>query len=87
MLASFGSVLLVLFNGGRQVGRVEAAISRLTGIEESLKRVADHEVKLGILQETVNRTRSDFKDLRNRLLENIEEGAEMRGKLESRHDK
>jgi hypothetical protein len=82
-----GTAAMVLFHGGRQVGRVEAAISRLTGIEEKLKKVIDHDVDIGILKDSYERMRSDHKRLAAKVEGTAEETAEMRGRFESVHEK
>lgn len=80
------SVALVLFAGGRQVGRVEAAITRLSGIEAKLEKVPIIEAKLGTLEDTYRLLRSDHKELRRQVFGEAVETAEMRGRLESKHD-
>lgn len=57
------SVGLVLFNGGRQAGRVEAAIKRLESIEKNLEAVPELKVKVGVTEEAILRMRSDHREL------------------------
>jgi hypothetical protein len=85
VVTAIASTALVLFHGGRQVGRVESAISRLTNIEEKLNKVIDHDIKISVLTEAYDRMRSDFKDLKRRVEGTAEETAEMRGKYGSQH--
>lgn len=86
VLTAIGSTALVLFHGGRQVGRVEAAIGRLTGIEEKLRKVVDHEIKIEVIEKLYERMRSDFKDLKRRVEGTADETAEMRGQFKSHHE-
>lgn len=85
VLTAIGSTSLVLFHGGRQVGRVQGAIERLTGIEDKLKKIIDHEIKIEVLTDAYDRMRSDFKELRRKVEGTSENTAEMRGKYESKH--
>lgn len=64
IITSIVSVALVVWNGGRQAGRVQAAIDRLKGIEEKLDKVPELTVKVGTLEQLYERGRSDHKELR-----------------------
>lgn len=87
------TVATLLFVGGKQVGRVEAAIGRLVGIEVKLAKVDEHSGQIGTVTDTVLRMRSDHKELREdvRGLEvkvdrQTETLAMIRGRLASTHD-
>ena len=89
IVTALGSVALVLWHGGRQVGRVESAITRLLGIEtvtkETASTVQKHEVKLGILENSFSALRSDHRELKSKVDSTKEDTAAIRGKLESFH--
>jgi len=80
------SVGLVLFHGGRQAGKVEAAVNRLTGIETKLGKVDELAVSVGTLQNAFTSLRSDHKELKVKIDRVIEGTAEIRGKLASTHE-
>lgn len=85
-LVAVVSLALLLINGGRQVGRIETVVNRLTGIETKLEKVIDHEVQIGILTQVVERLRSDHKSLAAKVDSVSLRAAEVRGRLESTHD-
>ena len=65
MLASTSPVLgafVVVFFGGRQVGRIEAAVSRLLRLETSVARSSEklewHDRRLGLLEDVVSQMRA-----------------------------
>jgi hypothetical protein len=86
-VASIVSAFLVIFHGGRQVGKVEAAISRLVGIEAKVDIIPELEVRIGQQEEVTLRLRSDHKDLAVRVDRVVEGTAEMRGRFQSQHDR
>jgi hypothetical protein len=69
----------MLYTGGRQVGRVEAAISRLAGIEAKVAIIPELAVKIEIVENIAVRIRSDH----NALAQQV---AHVRGRLDSVHD-
>jgi hypothetical protein len=92
-IACLGSAAAVIFTGGKQIGRVEAAIGRLVGIEAKLAKVDEHNGLIWTIGEVVRNMRSDHRELRGRVdnidskLDKVAElTAEMRGKLTSIHD-
>lgn len=85
-VASVVSAFLVIFHGGRQVGKVEAAISRLTSIEDKVKVIPELEVRLGQQEQIALRLRSDHRELANKVDRVLEGNAELRGRLQSQHD-
>jgi hypothetical protein len=86
LLTCFGTGCMVLFHGGRQVGRVEAAVSRLSGIEKSLEKIGELVTRVGVLEGAYERLRSDHKDLRHKVDDTTKDTATMRGRYESHHD-
>ena len=85
-LGSIVSALLVIFHGGRQVGKVEAVIDRLSSIEEKVKLIPELEVRLGQQEQLAMRLRSDHKELARKVDKALETNAELRGRLSSQHD-
>ena len=53
---------IVVFFGGRQVGRIEAAVSRLLRLEASVTRAAEkldgHDRRIGLLEDVVLKMRA-----------------------------
>ena len=86
VITAAGSTGLIIWHGGRQVGKVDAAISRLAGIEQKLEKIPLLEAKVEINENLITRMRSDHKTLAARVDNQIEQTAEIRGKLESVHD-
>ena len=48
VITAAGSTGLIIWHGGRQVGKVDAAISRLAGIEQKLEKIPLLEAKVEI---------------------------------------
>jgi len=78
ILTCLGATVLVIWHGGRQVGRVEAAIARLVGIEAKVETIPELAVKVDLVQEIASRMRSDHNELAQQV-------AHMRGRLDSQH--
>ena len=64
LLGCLGSTSAMLFYSGRQVGKVEAAVGRLSIIESALKDIPVLKTDVEILKSMYAQTRSDFKALR-----------------------
>lgn len=84
--ASVLSVVLVIWQGGRQVGKVESAIGRLSKLEGALEAVPALVVKVDTLTEFTTRLSSDHRALRDTTTETSMAVAEIRGRLQSVHD-
>ena len=67
LTSTVASALLVVFYGGRQVGRIEAAVSRLLKIEARLGKVDEIETKIGTVEAFYRRLHSDHQDLKRRI--------------------
>ena len=64
IVVCLGSAAAVVWRGGVQAGRVEAAVSRLVGLESKLSELDEIRVQQAVLVEQ-NRTRkSEHKELR-----------------------
>lgn len=90
LLTAIGTVVASVFYGGRQVGKIEAAVSRIAQLEvslkESIQEIPKLRIDLGVLQDLYPRMRSDYKNLRNEITEIRKELTEARVKLASQHD-
>jgi len=81
-----GTLAATIFYSGRQIGRIEAAVARLTKLEDALKDVPLIKTDVEILKNMYERIRSDFRGLQNRFEKSEEEQVEIRVKLASQHD-
>lgn len=86
LLTAAGSVVVVLWQGGRQVGKIEAAVGRLSKLEEALHEVPLLRTDVEILKNLYERQHSDFRNLQNRFEKTQEEQIEIRVRLASQHD-
>jgi hypothetical protein len=86
LLTAAGSVAVVLWQGGRQVGKIETAVSRLSKLEEALKDVPLLRTDIEILKNLYERQHSDFRNLQNRFDKSQEDQIEIRVKMASQHD-
>ena len=86
LATAIGTAVATIFFSGRQVGKVEAAVARLTKLEEALKDVPLLRTDVEILKNMYESARSDFKALRNRFEASEKEQVEIRVKLASQHD-
>ena len=84
-LTTVGSAVMIIFYGGRQVGKVEAAVARLGGIEAKVEKIPLLSTKIEILENMYTNTHSDIRSLKTKVEILSEKSAEMRGKLASQH--
>jgi Tfp pilus assembly protein PilE len=78
IVVSLGSAALVIWRGGVQVGRIEAALTRLIGIEARLEKVDSLELSVAVLNEQNRAQKSQHNELK-------QEVALMRSRLPSTH--
>lgn len=86
MVAAIGSVLsavAVIFHGGRQIGRVEAAIAHLTSLEKKIEGIPALETRVQQNSEFLRTISSEHRELRHRVDRVENDGATMRGRLET----
>jgi molecular chaperone GrpE (heat shock protein) len=86
LLTAIGTAAATIFYSGRQIGRIEAAVARLTKLEEALKDVPLLRTDVEILKNLYERAHSDFRNLQNRFENSEKEQVEIRVKLASQHD-
>jgi hypothetical protein len=86
LLTAIGTAVATVFYSGRQIGRIESAVGRLTKLEDALKDVPILRTEVEMLKNMYESARSDFKNLRNRFETSEKEQVEMRVKLASHHE-
>ena len=86
LITAVGTAVATIFYSGRQVGKVEAAVSRLSKLEEALKDVPLLKTDVELLKNMFQHAHSDFRNLRARFEASEKEQVEIRVKLASSHD-
>jgi hypothetical protein len=86
LLTAVGTAVATIFYGGRQIGRIETAVGRLSKLEEALKDVPLLRTDVEILKNLYERQHSDFRSLQNRFDKSQEEQVSIRVKLASQHN-